>query len=107
MYEEDRRPHDHDPEVLEKIALKERGKEGEHLGNRLLPDLGAQSTCQKHDGDCNDNALGGPVDHAQIEHVCVVGLPGGEVHGNTGAEGGEDTRMGQPEPHARRLNQAT
>lgn len=110
--EHERADDDGDPGVADGVFSDEVGVPEQVLGpageldDGARPDVRAENTGERHDGGGDQEALGGAVEVAQVQGVRVVGLPGGEEHGEAGAQSGEDARLGRAERHGGRLQQA-
>src|SRR4051794_40875811 len=75
--EEERAEYDREPQVPQR-GLAEDGSEPENVSDLVQPDLRAVNTRDDHDAACDDEALGGAVEVAQVQDVRVEGFPGRE-----------------------------
>lgn len=64
----------------------------QNVGEGLRPQLGTANAGYDHEGAGNEETFSRTIDEAEVERVSVVRLPCREVHGNTRAQRGEDTR---------------
>lgn len=75
---EEREDDDPHPDVAEGEGGEGGGEPGgaEEIGEWLRPDGGPEVPGERHDHAGDDETLGWAVDDAEVQGVCVVGLPG-------------------------------
>lgn len=96
---DERADDDEDPDVADRVVadelvVAEEVLFADKIDDALGPDAGAVDAREGHDAAGDQYALCRTVKIAEVERVGVVGLPGGEEHGEAGAESGKDARFG-------------
>lgn len=76
---------------VEDRGVAEQGFVAEEEGERLRPYLGAIDGRDDHNCTCEDESFSGTIKVAEIQGMCVVGLPGAEEHGQGGDKGSKGT----------------
>lgn len=109
--EDERADDDEDPDVADRVVadelvVAEEVPLADEIDDALGPDAGAVDARDGHDAAGDQYALGRAVEVAEVEGVGVVRLPGGEEHGEAGAESGEDAGFGGAQGHGGGLEQA-